>query len=157
MRSLIAYYSWSGNTDKIAKIIRELVGGDIVEIVPETPYPSSYNATLEQAKKEIQANYKPPLKTKIDNIEDYEIIFVGSPNWWGTMAPPVATFLSQYDLSGKKIAPFISHGGGGKQKIVENIRKLCHNSKILKELVIYGSGGKGIEDEISEWLKEILK
>ncbi|HEY8541015.1 MAG TPA: flavodoxin, partial [Pseudothermotoga sp.] len=108
MKSLVVYYSWSGNTQKIARLIQELTDGDIVELIPETPYPSSYNATLEQAKKEIQANYKPPLKTKIDNIEDYEIIFVGSPNWWGTMAPPAATFLSQYDLSGKKIAPFIS-------------------------------------------------
>ncbi|MEM2930811.1 MAG: flavodoxin [Thermoproteota archaeon] len=106
MKTLIVYYSWSGNTRRIARIIHKLVSGDIVELEPVNPYPQSYNATVEQAKREIQSGYKPPLKTKIDNIEHYEIIFIGSPNWWGSLAPPVASFLSQYDLSGKTIIPF---------------------------------------------------
>lgn len=154
MKKLIVYYSWSGNTGKIAKIIHELVGGEIVELIPEKTYPESYNATVEQAKKEIRADYKPPLKTKIDNIEDYEVIFVGSPNWWGTVAPPVATFLSQYDFSKKIIVPFCSHGGGGKQRVIESIKKLCPNSTFLPEFAIYGSGSD-LRNRISKWLKEI--
>lgn len=157
MKPVIVYYSWSGNTRKIAKLIQELTGGDIVELIPETPYPSSYRETAEQAKKEIKAGYKPPLKTRIEGVEEYELIFLGTPNWWGTVAPPVATFLSQCTLSGKKIAPFISHGGGGKQRIVEDVKKLCSDAVILKELVVYGGGGRELSEEVSCWIATILK
>ncbi|MEM2351811.1 MAG: flavodoxin [Thermoproteota archaeon] len=154
MKTLIVYYSWSGNTRRIARIIHKLVSGDIVELEPVNPYPQSYNATVEQAKREIQSGYKPPLKTEIDNIEHYEIIFIGSPNWWGSLAPPVASFLSQYDLSGKTIIPFCTHGGGGKQKVIEGMKALCPNSKILPEFVVYGSGENNLEDKVSEWLRQ---
>lgn len=157
MKTLIVYFTWSGNTRKVAEVIHEIVGGDIVELQPEKPYPESYNTTLEQAKREIRMNYKPPLKSKIDNIKDYDIIFVGSPNWWGTIAPPVASFLSQYDLSNKMVVPFCTHGGGGKQRIIEEIRKLCPNSKILSEFVVYGNGGRDLRDKISKWLKEVFE
>ncbi|MDK2785655.1 MAG: hypothetical protein PWQ80_334 [Thermotoga sp.] len=157
MKSLIVYYTWSGNTRKIAKLIQEITGGDIVELVPETPYPSSYRETVEQAKREIRAGYKPPLKTKIESLEGYDLIFLGTPNWWGTVAPPVATFLSQYDLSGKKIAPFISHGGGGKQRIVEDIKKMCPNSKVLRELVVYYNGGSDLKKMVSDWVRKVLE
>lgn len=153
MKTLIVYYSWSGNIRRIARMIHRLVGGDIVELEPVNPYPGSYNATVEQAKREIRSCHKPPLKTKIDHIESYEIIFVGSPNWWGSLAPPVASFLSQYDLSGKTIIPFCTHGGGGKQKVIDDIKALCPNSKVFPEFVVYGSGGSDLKDRISEWLK----
>ncbi|HOQ51880.1 MAG TPA: flavodoxin, partial [Candidatus Atribacteria bacterium] len=114
---LIAYYSRSGNTRKLAQLIHQKVGGTVHEIQPEIPYPASYNATVEQAKKEIQAGFRPPLKTKIEHIEAYDTIFLGSPNWWSTIAPPVATFLEENDLSGKTIIPFCTHGGGGRGRI----------------------------------------
>jgi len=157
MKPLIVYYSWSGNTRKIAELIQELTDGDTVELIPETSYPSSYRETAARAKKEIKAGYRPPLKTRVEDIEAYELIFLGTPNWWGTVAPPVATFLSQYTLSGKKIAPFITHGGGGKQRVVEDIKRLCPDAVILKELVIYGSGGEGLREEISRWIATIMK
>ncbi|WP_035172666.1 flavodoxin, partial [Caldanaerobius polysaccharolyticus] len=78
---LVAYFTWSGNTRKIANLIHKEIGRTICEIQPAVPYPNSYRAVVEQAKKEIQAGYKPPLKSKIDYIESYDTIFVGSPNW----------------------------------------------------------------------------
>ncbi|MBC7319299.1 flavodoxin, partial [bacterium] len=121
----------------------------------EHSYPNSYNATVEQAKREIQQGYMPPIKTKIDNIDLYDTIFVGSPNWWSTIAPPVATFLSTYDLSGKTIVPFCSHGGGGQGKIVKDIAKLCPRSNVLEPFVVYGGGTGDIQSRISEWLHKI--
>ncbi|MEN3012961.1 MAG: flavodoxin [Dictyoglomus thermophilum] len=152
---LIIYYSWSGNTRKIAHIIQKEVGGDIVEIIPENPYPSSYNATVEQAKKEIKMDYKPPIKTKIEDIEKYDIIFVGTPNWWSTIAPPVATFLTQHNLSGKTIIPFITHGGGGQGRVVSDIKRLCPESKVLEPLSIYEGGSTDLREKILEWLKKL--
>jgi len=152
---LIIYYSWSGNTRKIAHIIQKEVGGDMVEIIPENPYPSSYNATVEQAKKEIKMDYKPPIKTKIEDIEKYDIIFVGTPNWWSTIAPPVVTFLTQHNLSGKTIIPFITHGGGGQGRVVSDIKRLCPESKVLEPLSIYEGGSTDLREKILEWLKKL--
>ncbi|WP_245522857.1 flavodoxin [Thermoanaerobacter italicus] len=152
---LIVYFTWSGNTRKIANLIHKEIGGTTFEIQPKVPYPSSYNEVVAQAKKEIQTEYKPPLKTKIDHIESYDIIFVGSPNWWSTIAPPIATFLSEYDLSGKTIAPFCTHGGGGKGQMISDIIKLCPKSTILEEFVIYGSGAGDAQANVSQWLHKI--
>lgn len=154
-KTLIVYYSWSGNTRRVAQVIQGYVGGDLVELVPEQPYPTSYQETVRQAKREIQSGYLPPLKTRVNNIEQYDIVFIGSPNWWGTVAPPVASFLSSHSLSGKTIAPFITHGGGGKGRAIEEIKKLCPNSKILPEFVVYGDGGRDLQQKIRNWLQEI--
>lgn len=151
MKVLIVYYSWSGNTRRVAETIREVVGGDLVELVPEDAYPKSYKETVEQAKREIKAGFKPPLKTKIERIEDYDLVFVGSPNWWGTIAPPVATFLSQHDFSGKIVVPFCTHGGGGKQRVIETIKNMCPKSKILPELAVSGDGGKDLREKVERW------
>lgn len=152
---LVAYFTWSENTRKIASLIHKEIGGTICEIQPAVPYPTSYRAVVEQAKKEIQAGYKPPLKSKIDHIESYDTIFVGSPNWWGTIAPPIATFLSEYDLSGKTIVPFCTHGGGGKGRISSDIAKLCPQSTILNVFEIYGSDAGNAQAKVSEWLRKI--
>ncbi len=152
---LIVYFTWSGNTRKVASLIQKKIGGTIFEIQPESPYPKSYTAAVEQAKKEIQSGYKPPLKVGIENIESYDPIFIGSPNWWGTIAPPIATFLSKYDLSGKTIVPFCTHGGGGIGRMVQDITKLCPRSVILDGFEIYGSSIENAEDKISEWLHKI--
>mgnify|MGYP001772922647 CR=1 FL=1 len=152
---LIVYYSWSGNTRRVAQVIQGYVGGDLVELIPEQPYPTSYQETVRQAKREIQSGYLPPLKTKVENIEQYDIVFIGSPNWWGTIAPPVTSFLSSHSLSGKTIAPFITHGGGGRGRSIEEIKRLCPNSKILPEFVVYGSGGRDLQQKVQSWLQKI--
>ncbi|MCS7110840.1 MAG: flavodoxin [Ignisphaera sp.] len=154
-RILIVYYSWSGNTRRVAQVIHEIVGGDLVELEPVEPYPESYSATLERAKKEIRAGLRPPLKTTIEGVKDYDTIFVGSPNWWGTIAPPVTSFLSQHNLSGKTVVPFFTHGGGGLQKMLDDLKKLCPQSKVLQPLTIYEDGGGNLKERVRRWLIEI--
>lgn len=152
---LITYYSRTGSTQVVANLIQEEIGGDIFEIQPEDPYPASYNDVVEQAKEEIQADYKPALKSTVDNIESYDTIIVGSPNWWSTIAPPVVTFLSEYDFSDKTIAPFCTHGGGGQGRINEDISKLCPHSNIVDCLQIYGGDARSAQPELSAWLRQI--
>ncbi|MDF2855257.1 MAG: hypothetical protein K0Q87_1108 [Neobacillus sp.] len=152
---LVAYYSRSGNTREIARQIQKNVGGDIFEIQTVDPYPRDYDAVTKQAKQEIESGYKPALKTKIDNIKSYDVIFVGSPNWWSTIAPPVATFLSEYDLSGKTIVPFITHAGSGKGQSVTDIAKLCPQSTVLDGFAVWGRDVKSSQNEVSKWLREL--
>ena len=150
---LIAYYSHSGNTEKIARIISQKTNGTLYKIEPETPYPRDYNTVVEQAKKEIKAGFKPQIINGIDNIGEYETLFIGSPNWWSTIAPPIAAFLGNNDLSGKIIIPFYTHGGGGGGNIERDIAKLCPKSKVLPGLSVYGTSGT--DTQITAWLKNI--
>ena len=151
---LVVYFSHSGNTREIANQIKDLTGGDIFEILPVKAYPSDYQACVDQAKKEINAKYKPVLKTKVKNISSYDIIFVGSPCWWSTMAPPVATFLSSYDLSGKTIVPFMTHEGSEMGRTVSDIKKLCPKSTVTEGLAIRGSKVKESKGNVMKWLRE---
>ncbi len=154
-KSLIVYYSHSGNTSKIAEIIHKKVDGDISRIEPINPYPRDYNRVVDQAKKEIKSGYIPDLQLHIDDINSYNKIFIGSPNWWNTIAPPVKSFLLQYDLSGKVVIPFCTHGGGGQGCIFSDIAKKCNNSTIKKGFAIYGNGGSKAEKMIANWLGEL--
>lgn len=152
---LIAYLTHSGNTRTIANFIHNVVGGITFEVQPEVPYPNSYNAVVEQAKKEIKAGYKPALKTDFDSIEAYDTIFIGSPNWWSTIAPPIATFLSAHDWSGKTVVPFCTHGGGGQARVIKDIGKLCPGATVLDGFDVYGSGSGDTQAKISAWLRKI--
>ena len=89
---LVAYFSHSGNTREVARQISEATGGDLFEIVPATPYPTEYRAVVDQGKKEIEAGVRPALKNPVGDLSQYDVIFVGSPCWWATIAPPVATW-----------------------------------------------------------------
>lgn len=151
---LIVYYSFSGNTENLAKAIHAKVGGEIFKLQPEVPYAGDYNKITEQAKKEIQEGFHPPLKTKVDNVEGYDKIFVGSPNWWNTIAPPLATFLAENNLSGKTILPFYTHGGGGSGSIERDVTKLCGRSKVKPGLSFYGNDIS--DSQIGTWLKDMV-
>lgn len=151
---LVAYFSHSGNTRIIATQIHESVGGYIFEIVTVDTYPRGYDEVVKQAKKELEEGYRPKLKTKVENIESYEVVFVGYPVWWGTIPMPVATFLSEYDFSGKTI-PFCTHEGSRLGRSVTDITKLCPQSTILDGLAVRGSEVKNAQNEVSEWLREI--
>lgn len=154
-KSLIAYYSHSGNTSKIAEMIHKKVGGDILRIEPTEPYPKDYNRVVNQAKKEINSGYIPELQVHINDIEFYNKIFIGSPNWCYTIAPPVKSFLLQYDLSNKIVIPFCTHGGGGKGSVLSDIAKECNNSMVKKGFAVYGDGGSKAEKMIADWLNEL--
>lgn len=149
---LIAYYSWSGNTQKVADAIQEKTGGTLFRIDTVQSYPEEYRATTEQAKKEINDGYHPELKNKITDINQYDVIFIGSPNWWGTIAPAVSTFLASYDLKGKKVIPFITHGGGGVQNTVKDLTAQCTGCNVVSDSWVgYSSRTLGI----SSWLKDL--
>ena len=152
---LVAYFSWSGNTQFIAEKINKQVGGDMFRIETTTPYPEDYNeAAYGVAKKQHEEGTKPELKDNGD-VSSYDIIFIGTPAWWYEMAPAVKTFLSENNFEGKTIVPFITHGGGGKYTIAEDMGKLAVGSEVLKPLVVYERGYDNIDQEIETWLKEI--
>lgn len=150
---LIVYFSRTGNTREIARQIHEMVGGDIVELETVEPYPEAYNAVVEQAREELRSGFKPPLKTKVENIGTYDVVFVGSPSWWSTIAAPVKTFLSEYDLSGKTIAPFVTHAGSGLGRSVADIAALCPNSTVPDGLAVWGENAKNARNDVSAWLR----
>lgn len=155
VRILVAYYSYSGNTRTVAEIIREATGGDLFEIVPEKAYPSGYQAVVDQAKKEIAAGHRPVLKSRVADIGSYDVIIVGSPCWWGTVAPPVATFLSGYDLAGKTVVPFMTHEGSRMGHSQSDIEKLCPASTVLKGLPVRGGSAKQAGEEVGHWLRDL--
>lgn len=154
-RTLIVYFSWSGNTRTVANIIHEITGSNIVEIEPEEPYPDVYNEVVARFQNERDNNILPSLRTQVENIDDYDTLIVGSPIWGGLLSPPVKSFLAGYDLSGKKILPFCTHGGSGTAQSVDNIREVCPDSEILQPLAVYGSRTENSRNEIEEWLATI--
>ena len=149
---LIAYFSWSGNTENAAQIIQEQTGADIIELNPAEPYSSNYSEVLDQAQKDMNADARPELANHVENMEQYDTILLGYPNWWATIPMPVATFLEEYDFSGKTIIPFCSHGGGGFGQSITDISKLAPNSRIGEGLSIHYSGGTSLENDITTWL-----
>ncbi len=151
---LVAYFSWGGNTRSIAQKIHAQIRGDIFEIKPVTPYPSDFNETAYGiAKEQKEKGIHPPINN-ID-VAPYDVIFVGTPAWWYTMAPPVMTFLSDNNFEGKTIVPFITHGGGGGYTIDKDMEKLAKGSTVLKPLVLYENGGSSADKEIKNWLDKI--
>ena len=154
-RTLVTYFSHSGNTRKIALQIKDATGADVFDIVPVSPYPTNYGAVVEQAKRELKADYRPKLKTPVSNIASYDVIFVGSPNWWSTIAPPVMTFLSSLDFSGKTIVPFITHEGSGLGKSVRDVKRLAPDATVLEGQAFRGGDVKDARNDVLKWLREI--
>lgn len=153
IKALVVYFSRSGNTKEIANQIKNITNADLFEIVPLEAYPEEYQAIAKQAKKEISEGYRPTLKGKLKNIQDYDTIYIGSPCWWSTIAPPVATFLSEYDLSDKTIIPFMTHGGSGLGHSVADIKKLLPNSTVTDGKAFWGKSAKNANEDVAEWLK----
>lgn len=129
---LVAYFSHTGNTEKVAQQIHEMVGGDIVKIETVNPYPSNYRECTEVAKAEKDSNARPQLSTVVDNMDDYDTIFIGYPIWWHTAPMAVGTFLESYDLNGKTIVPFCTSGGSDIEESMPMINELCSKA-VVKE------------------------
>lgn len=155
MKILVAYFSHSGNTRTIAEQIQKATGADLFEIEVRDAYPSDYQGVLDRAKKEISDQEKPALKTMPKNLAEYDVVFIGSPNWWSTIAPAVATFLSTGDFTGKTLVPFVTHGGGGMARCEADAKKLCPKAIWLKGLSVNGSSVDGAASRVGKWLKEI--
>jgi flavodoxin len=152
---LVAYFSHSGNTRAVAYDICKKVDGEFFEIQTVKPYPSDYNTVVDIAKRELKADFRPELKSKLKNSGQYDVIFVGYPNWWGTYPQAVKVFLSTHDFSGKTIIPFCTHEGSELGRSVADLKKLCPKSTILEGLAIRGSAAHNSHDRIDEWLKKL--
>ena len=152
---LVAYFSRSGNTKAIASHIKELTGGDLFEIQTAKPYPADYHTCTEVAKKEKNDNARPELKEKVKNMEEYDIIFIGFPNWWGTMPMPILTFLESYKLEGKIVIPFCTHGGGGEQSCSKDFVKNTSKATNKKGFITSGGSASSARPQVEKWLKEI--
>ena len=154
-KSLVVYFSWSGNTENVAKSIQSQTGSDIFEIVPKTPYSTDYNTVVDDAKVEQQKSARPEIKDTIPNIADYDTVYVGFPNWWGDMPMILYTFFDTYDLSGKTVALFCTSGGSGLSNTVNEVKELEPNATVTKGLHI-GSGASANPDSaVKSWLDEI--
>lgn len=149
---LIAYFSWGGNTKGVAEEIQRQTGADLFEITMVNPYSSDYNTVLDEAQRDQNAQARPELATHIDNMDEYDIIMIGYPNWWASIPMPVASFLEEYDFSGKTILPFCSHGGGRFGQSLTAIAKLAPNATMGEALSIHYSGGSELAGDIIDWL-----
>lgn len=151
---LIAYFSWGGNTRGIAEEIQRQTGADLFEIQLVEPYSTDYNTVLDQAQRDQNEQARPELSTHVENMEQYDTIILGYPNWWASIPMPIASFLEEYDFTGKTILPFCSHGGGGLGQSQTAIAKLVPDAVMAEGLAINYSGGSGMPDDVSAWLQE---
>lgn len=160
-RYLVLYSSRTGTTDRVAQTIRTSLDCDLVEVEPRTPYDNDYNAMLERAQDELaairQGDY-PAVGTSVESFDDYDIVFVGYPIWYGSMATPMQTFLHEHapKLAGKRIALFATSGSSGITTSVSEARSLCPDATILDQtLLLTSSSLSQMENRIAAWLKEI--
>jgi flavodoxin len=165
---LIVYLSRTNNTKAIAEIIQKQVGGTLVALELVKPYPENYQQTVQQVVKELETGYLPPLKTKVDSIEKYDVVFIGFPTWDMQMPPPMKSFLHQYNLSGKTVIPFNTNAGYGVGSGFQTVKELCPKSKVLEGfeigggverdgvlLVIKGEKAKEAETKVRKWLQKL--
>lgn len=152
---LIAYFSYSGTTEKVANLIHQNIAGDIVRIEAVEPYPQDQATLSKQAAREQKENFMPPLKTKIENFDEYDTIIIGYPIWQGTFPQPVASFLKEYDFSGKTIVPFCTYGGTGIGGTVSRIQELAPDSTVLEALGVDDANAGNERGAVKEWLKKI--
>lgn len=151
---LIVCYSYSGKTRRIAEMIQEQTGGRLVRIYPRQPYPSDFERLLVQVKREIRTETRPLLLPVDEKADEYDVIFAGTPNWCGTIAPPLAAWLSENDLAGKTVLPFFSHCGGEDRGMEQAFRDLCPGAKIGSGLYVLENGSEDLQGRILTWLKQ---
>ena len=170
-KSLVVYFSrrgqnyWNGsikelargNTETVAEMIAEAVGADLFEVERTEPYPENYDACTREAQLEAHEKARPALVKYLDSIDAYDTIFVGYPNWWGTMPMPVFAFLERYDFTGKRVAPFCTHEGSGMGASEKDIARLCAGAKVEKGLPIHGGSVASAEPLIRSWLESVSK
>lgn len=154
-KSLVVYFSWSGNTENVAKSIQSQTDSDIFEIVPATPYSDDYNTVVDLAQKEQKEDARPAIAGSIEDIAQYDVIYVGFPNWWGDMPMILYTFFDTYDLSGKTVALFCTSGGSGLSGTVNEAKSLEPDATVTNGLHIGSGSSSNPDSAVSEWLNEI--
>lgn len=165
---LIVYLSRTGNTKAVAEMIQEKVGGKLIALELQHPYPENYQEIVQQVQRENESGYLPPIKTAIDRMDSYDVVFVGFPTWGMRVPPPIKSFLTQYDLSEKMVIPFNTNAGYGLVSSLETLGELCPNSEIKEVFSVRGGierdgilfvmeGEKAVQvnDELTDWLQKI--
>ena len=169
MAVLIAYYSRAGenyfggayrnitvgNTEKAAKMIADVTGGKLFKIKQKNPYSENYQTCIAEAKRDLQNGARPDLAAIPESLDGYDEIYLGYPNYWGTMPMAVYTFLEHFDFSGKKIHPFCTHEGSGLSNTVRDIQKAAKGAEVTKGLAIHGSSVDGARSSIEKWVREV--
>lgn len=153
-KSIVVYFSWSGNTENVAKSIQSQTDSDLFEIVPQTPYSDDYDTVLDLAQEEQSTDARPAISGSIENMEQYDVIYVGYPNWWSDMPMILYTFFDTYDLSGKTIAPFCTSGGSGLSGTVNKIKELEPNAAVTDGLHVGSSSSADPDNAVSDWLEQ---
>jgi flavodoxin len=145
-----------GNTQYVAYLIQENTGGDIFRIEPKTPYPTNHRVLVDLAKKEQNNNARPELAANIPNIDQYDVIFLGYPNWWADMPMILYSFLESADLSGKTVIPFNTHGGNGFSDTIDAIAKLQPDASVDKNgFTVSRDRVHECADDVAAWLREL--
>jgi flavodoxin len=165
---LIVYLSRTNNTKAVAEMIKKEIGGRLVSLELQKPYPENYTAIVDQVAKENETGYLPPLKTKIADIENFDTIFIGFPTWGMQLPPPIRTLLTSYDLSEKIIVPFNTNAGYGLGNSIETLKRLSQKSKTLEAFetkggverdgvlfVMEGEKELQVKSELKNWLQQI--
>ena len=149
---LVAYFSWSGNTEQMAQIIAEETGADLFEIAPAAPYTDDYNELLDITQQEQADNARPELADQVENWNSYDTVFVGYPNWWSDAPMAVYTFLENYDWTGKTLVPFNTSASGGFGRSLSGIGESAAGAEILEGIAFTESELPDAESCITEWL-----
>jgi len=152
VKTLIAYYSHSGNTKSAAEKIQAVTGGDLFEIKPAHAYPNDYNTLVNLAKDEKQKDTRVELVDN-GNVSGYDVIYLGTPVWWYTMATPVRTFLRENNFSGKTIVPFCTHGGGGASNTYSDMQKLAPGAQVKEGFTSYGDSASTAD--VKKWIDSL--
>ena len=168
-KTLIVYYSrkgenyWNGsiknlskgNTEIVAEMIADLTGGDLFEVDTVKPYAADYYTCIDEAKTELSEGARPELKKYMESVQQYDTIFVGYPNWWGTMPMAMFTFLERYDLKGKRIMPFCTNEGSGMGSSEHDLKKICKGAMVERGLSIHGADAANSRDKVEFWIRKL--
>lgn len=170
MKTLVIYFSRAdenyfggamryidkGNTEVVAEYIQDIVGADLFKVERKVDYAADYRTCIKEAQDEQRRGELPELKRYLDNIDDYDVVFIGGPIYWGTLPQPMFTQLSKLDFKGKIIMPFSTHEGSGLASIVRDIKKYCVGAEAKPGLAIMGSSVKSAKPSLERWIKENL-
>ena len=154
-KNLILFYSWSGNTAKMAKMIQEKVGGDLFAVKTVKPYSAKYALCVAQAGKEKLTRSYRELVALPENLADYDCVYVGAPVWYGGWAFPMLSCLKKIDLAGKNLLPFCTHGGGGGASLKGKLEALQPKAKVFNSFITVKDGGANLSKDIDAWLEKV--
>lgn len=153
--TLVAYFSWSGNTEQMARMIQEETGADLFEIEPAEPYTDDYDALLDVARQEQADSSRPEVASQVENWDSYDVVFVGYPDWWSDAPMLIYSFLESYDWEGKALVPFCTSGGSGFGRSLEKLPDSAPGAVILEGLHVSGSSVDNADEEVTDWLNSL--